>query len=249
MHVEQAPVPLVLLGLMSNRDRSFRFFAAMSFTPYPPCPLPCAYPGRNKLTNRGENDIWRALGAAAESSPSRNSVSGAAGGAAAVTAVPGVASLPAASSPGLAIFADANACAGGGRADLGASSGGDGGVNKPAASASSPLRVAGTARGASEDQQLNPVLETLFKALPPGLAELSTREWVSKAATAGRVDFLEVTACEGTGVVIVARGRLHVCVACLSRGFRPITTQAFREHWSIVPRCGGEAIFSRPTTS
>eukprot|EP00903_Cladosiphon_okamuranus_P013856 g12893.t1 len=85
------------------------------------------------LANRSENDIWRALGAVAESSFSRES----------------------------------------------------------AASAPPPLCVAGAARGGNENQLLNPVLETLFKALPPGLAELSTREWVSKAATAGRVDFLE----------------------------------------------------------
>lgn len=60
------------------------------------------------------------------------------------------------------------------------------------ASASSPAHVAGALQRADEDQGLIPVLETLYRALPPGLAELSTREWVSKAAAAGRVDFLEV---------------------------------------------------------
>lgn len=153
----------------------------------PPLPFVILRPSRmGQLANRGENDIWRAFGAVAERSPSRDSVSGAAGAAAAAAGAAGASFDPAASPPGLAVGAVAHADAGGG-------------ASRPAAGASSPPNVATSpdggpraVQGATEEHLNYPVLENLLKALPPGLARLSTREWVSKAAAAGRLDFLEV---------------------------------------------------------
>eukprot|EP00752_Nemacystus_decipiens_P018537 g16620.t1 len=130
------------------------------------------------LANRGENDVWRALGAAAESSPSRDKLGDAASGAGvAAAADAGILAVPRSR---LALHGvghtDASETGAGVHASIGACS---------------SLHVAGAAQGANDGQCPNAVLEALLKALPPGLAELSTREWVSKAAAAGRVDFLE----------------------------------------------------------
>lgn len=190
------PPPPSLLGAQKAQyrmDKSVRGLPLCLLHP-PPATVP-VFSRRSlteQLANRGENDIWRAFGAAVESSTSRGSASAAAAAAAGVAAAAeGVAraGFPAAPPPGpdVGAVAQADVCgAGGAGAGVAASSGGGG--ERKVFTGGAPY----SPRRATEALRLNPVLEILFKALPPGLAGLSAREWVTKAAAAGQVDFLEV---------------------------------------------------------